>query len=64
MTVLIEFVLVIIGVLIALRLINQFAEDRRVDRQQISFLNRTIPPQIDDANALIAARGSYIAAVR
>lgn len=36
-SVLIEFALVIIGVLIALRL-DQFAEDRRVDAQEISFL--------------------------
>lgn len=36
-TVLIEFVLVIVGVLIALRL-DQFAEDRRVDLQELNFL--------------------------
>ena len=36
-TVLVEFVLVIVGVLIALRL-DQFAEDRRVDLQEVSFL--------------------------
>jgi hypothetical protein len=36
-TVLVEFVLVIVGVLIALRL-DQFAEDRRVDLQELNFL--------------------------
>lgn len=61
-TVLIEFVLVIIGVLIALRL-DQFAEDRRVDKQEINFLGLVatdVARDIDDLENL----GTMYGAVR
>ncbi|GEM_PF-837000 len=62
LTVLVELVLVIVGILIALR-VDQFADDRRVDAQEINFLKLVrsdLERDIDDLENIRSAYGAVL----